>query len=167
MPEQFSPSGRGMHHEGLVVKFLPKLTATWVGNFQRGLTRFDAILDHPNETDVVVVAGGLGYVIRPETKQAVESFSGMINAVLKVPELKLLVFECVVDFECYGKDGRRWRSGRISWDGMRNLQVDGIKLHGQAWSPLGGSSRGEGIWETFELDLRSGEFTGGSYKLPK
>ncbi len=161
LPEQFSPTGKGLHREGLVVRFLPELTTTWVGNFQRGLTSFDSVLDHPNETDVVVVAGGRGYIIRPETKQAVESFGAMINAVFKVPELKLLVFECVVDFECYGKGGKLWRSRRISWDGMRNLRVDGTKLYGEAWSPL------EGIWKEFELDIPSGECTGGSYVIPK
>jgi hypothetical protein len=165
LPEQFSITGKGAHREDLVIKFVPESATSWVGNFQGGLTGFDAVLDHPNGIDVVVVARGHGYVIRPETKQVVENFGGMIDTVVKVPESKLLVFGCAVHFGCFGENGKRWKSRRISWDGMRNLRVDGIKLHGEAWSPLGGQ-KGGGIWEAFELDIRSGEFTGGSYRVP-
>jgi hypothetical protein len=91
----------------LVIKFFPKLSTTWIGNFQRGLTGFDTVIVRPNGPDIVAVAGGLGYVVRPEAKQAVESFGGMIDSVIEIPELRLLEFGCVSDFECYGENGKQ------------------------------------------------------------
>jgi hypothetical protein len=63
-------------------------------------------------------------------------------------------------FELLGAVGLHWRSRRISWDGMREVRLEGLRLFGEAWSPF------EDCWLPFELDLCSGEFTGGSYNGP-
>jgi hypothetical protein len=40
---------------------------SWVGNFERGATRYNSVLAHPDGRQVVIVAGGEGYIIAPET----------------------------------------------------------------------------------------------------
>ena len=63
-PEQFAPDGRPTHSEGLVVRVLPRKGEPWVGNFQRGLSKLDAVLAHPNGNNVIVIAGGQAYEVR-------------------------------------------------------------------------------------------------------
>src|SRR5262249_4803955 len=64
----FPSSGAGRHREGLVVRFNPGNVESWVGNFQRGATTYNAVLAHPDGRQVVVIAGGEGYVIDPESR---------------------------------------------------------------------------------------------------
>jgi hypothetical protein len=128
-----------------------------VGNFQRGLSSFEDVLQHPNGRELLVIAGGQGYIVDPNDRAKREYFGADIEIALQVPELSNVVFGNGLWFESVGPDGWQWQSGRISWDGMRELRRDGLRLFGEAWSPL------EDRWLPFELDLRSGRFTGGSY----
>jgi len=59
-PEQFSATGRGTHREGFVVKFVPARGASWIGNFQPGLTSLHGVYRHPNRHHLLVVSGGQG-----------------------------------------------------------------------------------------------------------
>jgi hypothetical protein len=49
-PEQFAPDGRPTHSEGFVVRILPRTCEAWIGNFQRGLSMFDAVVAILTET---------------------------------------------------------------------------------------------------------------------
>jgi hypothetical protein len=118
------------------------------------------VLEHPDGRHLLVIAGGQGYIVDPNDRSKREYFGASIEVVLRVPELGTIVFGNGLWFESLGPDGWRWRTGRISWDGMRELRREGLELLGQAWSPL------ENCWLPFELDLRSGEFKGGSYNGP-
>jgi hypothetical protein len=160
LPEAFTATGQGRHREGYIVRFHPDGAASWVGNFQPGLSSYDAVLQHPNARDLLVISGGQGYVVDPNDRTKREYFGSQIEAAFQVPELGVVVFGNGLWFEAFGPDGCQWRSGRISWDGMLELRRDGLRLFGEAWSPL------EDCWLPFELNLCSGEFTGGSYNGP-
>lgn len=134
LPLQFSASGMGMHSEGFVVQFFPLETPSWIGNFQRGLTKFDSVLNHPNGDAVIVAAGGECYTIDLNRKHLIEHFGGDIVSAIEVPSKPLIVFEGSVRFEGVGTTGRLWRSNRISWDGIRNTEIQGEELLGEAWS---------------------------------
>ena len=159
-PEGFTATGQGRHREGYVVRFNPDGPASWVGNFQPGRSSFEEVLLHPNGRELVVIAGGQGYMVDPNHWAKREYFGGQIEVALQVPELSSVVFGNGLWFDSLGPDGWQWRSVRISWDGMQELRRDGLRLLGQAWNPL------EDHWLPFELDLRSGQFTGGSYNGP-
>jgi hypothetical protein len=155
--EGFSATGQGKHREGLVVRFFPRSGESWVGNFQRGWGGCDAVFEYPEGTNIViVVAGGQGYIVDPEARQCMETFGGSIESAHHVPELNAVVLGDGLWFEAMGPAGLLWRSGRISWDGMCELNVDGLTLSGKAGDP-------DGRWTPFTLDLRTGEFDGGSY----
>ena len=50
-----------------------------------------------------------------------------------------------------------WQTRRLSWDGLRNLALDGDDLIGEAYDPTDQS------WHAFSVDLSTGEAQGGSY----
>jgi hypothetical protein len=158
--EAFTATGLGRQREGVVVRFQPDQGESWVGNFQRGASNLDSVLSHPNDREVLVIAGGEGYVVDPQDRTKREYFGGYIQLVLQVPELSAIVFGNGLWFELLGPAGWLWTSGRISWDGMREVRREGLRLSGEACSPQGPSI-------AFVLDLRSGEFTGGSYNGPQ
>lgn len=159
-PEAFTATGQGRHREGYVVRFESDGAASWVGNFQPGLSSLDTVLQHPNGRELLVIVGGQGYVVDPSNRAKREYFGAQIEMALEVPELNSVVFGNGLWFESLGPEGWRWRSERISWDGMRDLRREGLRLIGEAWSPL------EDSWLPFELDLQSGGFSGGSYNCP-
>jgi hypothetical protein len=157
LPESFSPTGQGKHREGFVVRFETDDGQQWVGNFQPGSFGLDTVYDHPNGRDVLVIARGQGYLVDPNDRNKRDYFGGDIQDSFTVPELSAVVFGNGLWFEAIGSAGLIWRSERISWDGMRDLAKDSLRLFGEAWNPM------QNCWVPFELDLLTGGFKGGSY----
>lgn len=155
LPEQFSATGIGTHSEGLVVQFFPaENRASWVGNFQRGLTSLNEVFEHPDDSSVIVIAGGDCYIVDIENRKLKDNFGGVFETVISVPAKNILIFGTSTDFEAVGASGRVWRSRRISWDGIRSLKLESDTLTGEAWSL--------DIWLPFSLDINSGEHKGGA-----
>ena len=160
--QPFSSTGMGMHREGLVVRFRQGDGSNWTGNFQRGFGDAETVLSHPNGHGVVVLAGGTAYIVDPAKQQLLRSFGADIQFAERLPDSTNLVLGNGLWFECLTSDGSGWRTRRISWDGMRNLELVGSDgLSGEAYSPL------DDDWHSFILDLRSGHVTGGSYNDPE
>lgn len=144
---------------GVVVRFYPEDSDPWIGNFLGGETKCSAVLDHPNETDVIVVAKGEAYVIDLNGRTIRDRIArGDITAAIPLPSLGLVIFQGYVDFTAVGADGSGWISPRISWDGFRNIKVMGTKLAGDAYTPV------EDAWVPFTLDLLTGNCTDGVYE---
>jgi hypothetical protein len=161
LPEQFSATGSGTHHEGLVVKFSPEHNSAWVGNFQSGLTSFSGIFCHPNEQEVIVISGGQGYVIDPATRTLKRTIGGAIDAVYRIKSLNLLVFgHQGIFLEAIGTEGQRWYTRRLSWDGFEDVTVDGGTIVGKGWNVI------DNCWQSFSVDLLTGRSTGGGYRIP-
>jgi hypothetical protein len=160
MPLQFSSTGQGMHREGLVVKFVPGEEEEWVGNFQPGLSSFHSVLAHPDHKHVVVVAGGEAYVVDPTARKLVTTFGVSIETAIDVPLLKAILFSNGLWFELLGEGGLMWKTRRLSWDGMRNVEVRDLQVRGEGW-------RFDDTWHEFALDLSNGKVTGGAYDGPE
>jgi len=154
----FPSDESGAHREGLVVRFNPISVEPWIGNFQRGGTTYDLVLAHPDGRQVVIVAGGCGYVVDPELrKETRHQMSDSINFAISLPELNQIVLGNNLEFGAIRADGTAWNSGRLSWDGIRNISISGATLKGEAYSPLSDS------WSPFTLDLLTGECIGAIY----
>ena len=146
--------------EGLVVRFFPEKSDPWVGNFLGGMTKCTTVLDHPNGVDVIVVAKGDVCIIDPEARTIKGRIGGDdITSVLPQPSLGLVIFQGYVDFTAVRADNSGWSSPRISWDGFRNINVQGAKLSGDAYTPVVGDA-----WVPFTLDLLTGDCTDGVYE---
>jgi hypothetical protein len=156
------PFGGPGYSEGLVVRFDPDTGESWVGNFQRGLSQFEGVLDHPNGKYAIVLSGGAGYVVDPVTRELVHTLAHGIQHFIELPHLQAIVFSEGVDFEAINRDGIWWTSPRISWDGFRDIRLAGTVLRGEAFSPL--HNNGDGIWVPFTLDLMTGRCEDGVYE---
>lgn len=148
--------GRG-HSEGMVVRFIPAQGESWIGNFCRGIGGADAVVQHPDQRRIIVIASGAGYVVDPEEPEKVVELPGAIQAVLELPDLKRVLFCEQVTLSAVNGCGEWWHSPRLSWDGFRSLRMEGPVVHGEAWTPDGDS------WIPFTVDLSTGKCDGGSY----
>src|SRR4051794_19170072 len=81
--EPFTATGQGAHREGFVVRFTSPDGGSWVGNFQRGLSRYDDLQAHPDGRNVLVVAGGQGYVVDPADRARRDYFGAQIDTALR------------------------------------------------------------------------------------
>ena len=142
-----------------MIRFLRADGAAWVGNFQRSSPQgFDGVVDHPDGRQVIVVAGGEGYVVDPESQRQTHSFGeGMINFAQRVPDLNMVVIGNGTELAAFSANGAGWNSERISWDGMRDITITATILRGEAWSPVSKA------WHPFEVDLLTGKSRGAVY----
>lgn len=154
----FPEDGRGAFREGLVVQFHQGDGAAWVGNFQRGFSQgSDYVIDHPDGHQVIVIAGGAGYIVDPDSQRQTHSFGAGINFAQQVPSLNLVVIGDGIRLAAFCAGGVGWDSDRISWDGMRGIAITGSVLRGEAWSPISDA------WHPFEVDLLTGKSRGAVY----
>jgi hypothetical protein len=161
LPKQYSATGQGKHSEGLVVEFAPEQGARWIGNFQAGLSNASGVYPEPGTRNLIVLAGGTAYVLDPQTRALIRTFGSQIEDVLDDRERGQLIFGNGLWFEAVGSEGLRWRTRRLSWDGMRSVRLNGAQIVGEAYSPIDDCE-----WYAFEVDLTGGSATGGSYNGP-
>ena len=157
--QNFSDTGYGKHSEGFVVEFFPDEDRSWVGNFHRGMSKCDQVLPHFDGRHLIVVSGGSAYVVDPTTRAVVETFGAQIEYCAAAADLGALIFGNGLWFEFMFSNGSRTRTKRISWDGMRDVTLDGRELHGDAYDPM------QDIWIAFEVDMLEGTAKGGSYNI--
>ena len=158
-PAQFSATGKGTHREGFVVKFSPGSDECWVvGNFQPGITTFFTVLIHPNQGFLIVVAGGEGFVIDPKTRELVDQVGGGIEGSLMVSEAGLLLLYDSTTVRAIGTNGELWRTRRVSWDGIWDLQYGGGIVTGVSYDAIAE------LEVTFQINVSSGLVTGGGYQ---
>ena len=158
MAVSFTQRGEYEHREGLVIRFYPRESDPWVGNFLGSETKCTTALDHPNEADVIVVAGGEACIVDPESRAIRVRIAGDIEHVFPLPSLGLVLFQGMVDFTAVRADGSGWISPRISWDGLRKIEIRGTELVGEGYTPI------EDAWVPFTLDLLTGRCADGIYE---
>jgi len=155
----FPDSGHGSHREGLAVEFDPTPSSKkWVGNFQRGMTQFDKVTGNFAPNRQLVIAGGAVYVVDQVTRAQIDMIGG--DDILWSSSSKggsLVLLAGWTDIIAYSMAGIAWTSERISWDGLRNLEVVTGSVTGEAYSPI------DDEWHRFELDTTTGRHTGGSW----
>jgi hypothetical protein len=117
----------------------------WTGNFQPGDGSLNTALEHANGQEVLVIAGGQGYVVSPNDRSQRIYFGGWIDHVISVPELQLVIFGDNRGFQAIGPAGTVWHSER-PFDGIQNLQQEALIVRGEGWHPP------DGGWIRFELN---------------
>ena len=160
MHVSITSNGESFFSEGYVVRFFLEDGSYWVANFQFGLTSFNAVYDFPEHKRVLVIAGGEAYLMAPSRTQASYTFGGSLEGAFLTANGSLVLHSSTDIVLLERPTGIRWRGERISWDGFRDLALDGDVLRGESWSPLHGVKN---EWTAFELDLRTRILKGGSY----
>ncbi len=149
LPNQFSASGQGTHSEGFVVEFNSG-KESWVGNFQRGLTYFDTVINHPDNKNIIVIAGGQAYIVDPASRQLINKLGGAIQDVLFIDEKSLLVLNNNFNLSAYNEAGELWKTRRLTIDGIKNLKYDKNIIQGEGLAL-------NDEWFPFQIDVKNGK----------
>lgn len=112
----------------------------------------------PDPEWICAVAGGYAYLIDTrEPRQWEQVEFRPVTEVRPLPQYSLLLFSGFHRLLAWGPRGIAWRTKRLSWEGLRVLEIDGGKLTGLGWD-LNTDRELE-----FEVDLATGESRGGGY----
>lgn len=150
-PHYFS-AARGNQPDRVSLQVTPKGAASWIGLFAgepSGSYR-TGVYTTADPCSLLVVCNGTGYVVdvrNPEQYQVLP-----ISPVLEVlcaTNAELLIMANYTDLLAWGRGGLQWRTDRVSYDGIRNLNLSVDVIRGLAWSPVDGDF-------PFALDLLSG-----------
>jgi hypothetical protein len=82
-----------------------------------------------------------------------------VTAVTPIADQDLLLFSSFHSMLAWGRMGKLWQTGRLSWDGMRVTDIHRETLVGLGWDMNTDSER------EFEVNLKTGEHRGGGYLL--
>ncbi len=146
--------------QGFAVRFYRMDKTSWVANFKPGWTGLNEIHEFPDLPNLLVIAGGTCYIMNPEETKPAAVFGVNYKGGLKTPNGRLVLYDLteitVVETNC-----QYWHSERISWDGIKELRMEGNLVKGFAYDPMNDSNE----WKAFVLDLNTREIIGGSYSL--
>lgn len=143
--------------DGLLVKISPCDASAWLGVFAFGSVGFTGVLSCPDPWTVCVVSRGDGYFVqtnRPDEWSRVACYP--ITDVRPVSDVGILVFANYTGLVAYGADGLRWRTSRLSYDGLKLGEISGECLRGLAWDAPSGTE------VEFVVNLRTGSHIGGA-----
>ena len=156
--EQFTYGSKRTHTEGFVVEVEVDGSSPWIGNFQHGLASYSGVEIHPNGQDLIVIAGGKGYVVRPTDRALIETFGGGVSGMWRVSSGTVLIFDDYgISFSALDASGWRWKTRRISWDGFDVLTVGDRRIDGRAWNAV------QQQWQPFAVDVVTGAVSGAAY----
>lgn len=162
----FGPSAQSFpepsaFREGFVVEFAGKDGEVWVGNFAKfwevGMTSVHSEL---GSHAVLVVAGGAGYLIDIEDRRLVREIGFDIRFIWFDHGHQAMIVSNGLWFEAIDAEKVVWRSRRISWDDIREVEQSEGTLIGEAFDPM------SECWLPFRLNLATGDIQGGSYNGP-
>lgn len=144
--------------EGVVIRVRPASTEAWIGNFQCGDNDHTAVYTHPDGKRLIVVACGSDYLVDPRTRELLSRTTDNISFSCEVPELEIILFGDHIRFWAEGKDGRRWTTPRLSWDGFSEVSVTREILTGKWYSVI------DEAWHEFRMDLASGDVSESTFE---
>ena len=106
----------------------------------------------PNPKEICAVSGGYAYIIdtsAPDRFTMIEYRP--VLEVRSLPSDGLLLFVGHRAFIAWGREGQRWRSEKLSDEGITITSVDSGMLHGLGWQLMTDKET------PFALDLRTGQ----------
>lgn len=142
------PDSDARFREGLVVSFSCVEGEDWIANFHVGRSGLTTLAG-PAGRYAVVVAGGVGYMVRPDTRSVIDVRTSPIRALVKAPRDRWILASDT-RIECLDGDGSGWLSPRVSWDGIEGLSVVRDHIEGRGWYAPGR------CFLPFSLDLDAG-----------
>ena len=147
--------------EGFVVRFFKDDGTDWVGNFKEGWTKLNKVFDFPEKKRIIVFAGGLGYIIDPNTEKPIGNFGITISDVFQSKNGSLICVDGIGVKILDNANGEIWESERVSWDGFKDLKFEDDIISGLTFDPT--NSKKE--WCEFSLNILTKEIKGGSFRV--
>ncbi|WP_165795973.1 ligand-gated ion channel [Siphonobacter curvatus] len=147
-----------LYSEGFVIRFYTTDGGSWVANFNLGDTTFHQVFDFPETDLTLVIAGGRGYVMNRNQVKPLSSFGGDLQMALRTPQGEVVAASATA-IAILNSKGEQWTSSRLSWDGIKDLSLEGRLLQGYSHDPIDDKDE----WVAFTVDLDSKQSNGGSY----
>lgn len=146
------------YQEGFPVKIFTKDGNYWVANFKPGWTDLNKVFDFIEQNKILVIAGGLAYLMELEVQKPLKIF-GIDFKYCFVFENQI-IFSGNTDITILNTENWNvWRSNRISWDGIENLKLENHILSGECYDPTNSIEE----WTDFTLNILTKEIKGGSW----
>ncbi len=139
------------YSEGFVVRFTKSDGTNWVANFKNGSSNFSTIFELPYVNKIVVIANGLGYIICPNQQKAITTFGSGITELLQADDGRFVAADNT-NLVIINNDALVWVSKRISYDGIKELKVNGNIVSGYFYEPT--SDDDEWIKFNFNIDTK-------------
>jgi hypothetical protein len=146
--------------EGFVIRFYKSDGSDWVGNFKPGWTGQNKVFDFPLHNIIVVVAGGLGYIMTPDNVKPLDTFGIGIDEIYQTENGSLVCADGISIILLDNQSGEIWRSEQISWDGFKDLKLLSDNVFGLSFDPTNSLIP----WTEFSVNLKSKEIIGGSFR---
>jgi hypothetical protein len=147
---------------GLLVEFQSPSSASWIGDFAPGgWTGHSSIVPFVDGRRLLVLAGGIAYLVDPERMTVDKELSDLaVDAYLAEARALVILNWHDLLFEGHDANGLRWRTRRVSYDGIERVAILENQLVADTWSaPLQ-------QWIPVTVDLATGKAIGGAYDLP-
>jgi hypothetical protein len=151
--------GKPYYSEGFVVRFFKSTGDNWVANFKLGFKSFSDVFDFKDSENLVVIAGGLGYVMHPDNEKPIRTFGCSIEKVIRHDEEKLIASDDTQIIEITA-NGDQWISPRIAWDGIKDIKIENGLLTGLSFDPMDDNNE----WVPFSINLTTKQIESGSYR---
>jgi hypothetical protein len=140
----------------IFVEVLARNGTRWLGEFSGLGGGLSGIFATPNEDVICVVNRGEGYLVdtmHPDRYDLLPVVPVML--VRRVPSRNILFFVDHTRLCALGKDGLLWVTKRVSWDGIKILEVTDRQIRGEGWDAP--TDR----WIPFSVDVETGHVDGG------
>ncbi len=160
-PQQIAGEEDALARGALRVLVQPASGGSFLATFALGFTSPglpSGIWTCPRPQDLCAVAGGYAYLIDtadPNRAHLLEMRP--VTELLPLPDHALLVFAGLDRLAAWGPDGLAWRTGRLSWEGLRLTGTHDTHLCGFGWNLHTDRE------VAFEVDLRTGAHRGGGF----
>ncbi len=149
-----SENDEQLFSEGFVVRFTKSDGTNWVANFKIGWSNFSTIFELPSAGKIVVIANGQGYVMCADQQNAITTFGTAITDLLRTEDGRYVAADNT-NLVIINSDGSVWASTRLSFDGIKELEINGNIVSGYSYHPT--SDADEWIKFYFNIDTKGAE----------
>jgi hypothetical protein len=146
------------YSEGFVVRFYKTDETNWVANFKPGWTSLNAIYEFQEQPNILVIAGGKCYLMNPNEEKPGSTFGVGYESVIETVDGKFIL-QAQTNLTIIERNCEHWDTERISWDGIKDLKLEGNLVTGLSFDPLNHKDE----WVKFVVDLEKRNVKGGSY----
>lgn len=154
--------GEAFYSEGFPVRFFRPDGTTWVANFEIGWTDLKGIYQLLGSSNLLVIAGGICYLMNPEDTKPISVFGVGYSSILIADDGRLILQDDI-SLTIIETSGDYWITERISWDGIKSLKLERDLVWGFSYDPMNSLDE----WVVFTIDIKTRVLTGGSYNIYK
>ncbi len=154
-----SENNEQFYSEGFVVRFTKSDGTDWIGNFKTGRTNYSTVFELPVIGQIVVIACGQGYIMTTDQQTPVNTFGHGITELVETSTGGYVAAN-ETNLVMINADGSIWESERISWDGIKDLVLNGNIISGLSYDPMNNADE----WVPFYFNTDTKLIEKGSYK---